>query len=191
MLRHFIRILGLYAFLLTVGLQAAFATTSLYISDTEQAQLSTAVVIAKIAGSEVLPHDRYDTVMTRTELRVEEVLFGSAPSTITIHQIGGTLGGQTVYVPGDARFENGELCVLFVRKIEDRWFLTAMEQSKYSLTENAKFGPLMTRTLSHSLVTRNDQGDLVNYEEPIRPPIKRLKVFRQQLSALLPKGGAR
>ena len=191
MLRHFIRTLGLGAAMLIAGLQTASATTSLYISDTEQAQLSTAVVVAKIQGSEVLPHDRYDTLMTRTELRVEEVLFGDAPSNVTIHQIGGTLDGQTVYVPGDAKFERGELCVLFLRKIEDRWFLTAMEQSKYLLTENSKFGPLMTRTLSHSLVTRNEKGELVNYEEPIRPPIKRLKVFRQQLSALLPTGGER
>lgn len=184
MSRFSLRVLPLSFLLLLLGVASAFATTALYVTDSEQATLSTAVVVAKVGVSEVLPHDRYETVMTRTRVEVQEVMYGEAPEDLVIHQIGGTLGGQTVYIPGDARFEQGERCVLFLRNVEGRWYLTAMEQSKYRLVEHARFGLLMERKLGDGLVVRNEGGKLVDYEAPIRPPIKRLSSFRAALSRL-------
>ena len=174
---------------LVVSLSTASATTALFVTDAEQAEISTAVVIAKVAGSEVLPHDKYETLMTRTQLQVEEVLFGSAPSEVLLHQVGGTLDGKTIHVPGDARFELGERCVLFLRHVEGRWYLTAMEQSKYLIAEHPKFGLLMKRTLGEGIVTRNSEGALVDYEQPIRIPLKRVVAFRALMKQLATEKG--
>jgi len=184
------RIFALAVILVVGSLTSALATTSLFVTDAEQAQLSTAVVIARIGASEVLPHDTYATVMTRTALQIDEVLYGAAPEQVLLHQIGGTLDGRTVLVPGDAKFESGERCVLFLRQVGGRWYLTALEQSKYHLSEHPKFGPLMERELGASIRMRNAQGALVDYEQPIHPPMKRLFTFRSQMSKLqAEKGG--
>ena len=115
---------------------------------------------------------------------MDEVLYGAAPAELELHQIGGTIGEQTVHIPGDAVFKRGELCVLFLRQHEGRWYLAAMEQSKYRLVEDPRFGLLMERTLGDGIVTRDEQGRLVDYVEPIQLPIKRLESFRAQLARL-------
>jgi hypothetical protein len=147
------------------------------------------VVIARVGPAEVLPHDQYETVMTRTTLRIEEVLYGAAPEQVLIHQVGGTLGGRTVLVPGDASFEQGERCVLFLRQVDGRWYLTAMEQSKYRLNDHPKFGTLMTRKLSEAIRTRDARGTLVPYSPTVRSPMKRLVPFRASMMQLQSERG--
>lgn len=191
MFRLTLPILFLSVASLVVGASAAFATTALFVTDVEQAGLSTAVVIARVGPAEVLPHDQYETVMTRTTLRIEEVLYGAAPKQVLIHQVGGTLGGRTVLVPGDASFEQGERCVLFLRQVEGRWYLTAMEQSKYRLNDHPKFGTLMTRKLGEGIHTRDARGALVPYSPVVQSPMKRLVPFRSSMAQLHAEQGAK
>jgi len=171
-------------FVILAGAGSAFATTALFVTDAEQAELSTAVVVATVGNAEVGPHERYETVATRTTIRVDETLYGQAPKELVINQIGGTLNGQTVYIPGDARLERGERCVLFLRQVDGRWYLTAMEQSKYRLVDHARFGTIMERRLGDGIVFRNATGELVDYDEPIRAPIKRFTLFRVAMARL-------
>jgi len=180
----------LVLFMLLVSAGSAFATTALFVTDAEQAELSTAIVVATVGRAEVGPHERYETVATRTTIRVDEVLYGQAPKELVINQIGGTLNGMTVYIPGDARLERGERCVLFLRQVEGRWYLTAMEQSKYRLVEDSRFGTIMERRLGDGIVFRNATGELVDYEEPIRAPIKRFALFRSEMARLDAEKGA-
>jgi hypothetical protein len=161
------------------------------VTDAEQAGLSTAVVIARVGSAEVLPHDQYETVLTRTSLHIDEVLYGAAPEQVLLDQVGGTLGGRTVVVPGDASFEQGERCVLFLRQVEGRWYLTAMEQSKYRLNDHPKFGTLMTRKLGDGILTRDARGGLVPYSPVVQSPMKRLVPFRSSMAQLHAEQGAK
>ena len=182
-----------FIFLLLVGtLSSALATTSLFVTDAEQAELSTAVAIVRVGDSNVELDVEAQSLLTRTKLVVEEVLYGSAPAEVSIVQGGGTLNGRTIYIPGDAQFEAAERCVVFLRQVEGNWYLTAMEQSKYELSHHEKFGELMKRDLGDGIVTRNGRGQLVDYEAPIRPPIKRLRNFRALMLELQgQKGGSK
>ena len=177
-------LMGVVPLVVGLALCSAWATTALHVTDLEQAGLSTAVVVVTVGAAEVAKHDRYETIVTRTTLRVEEVLYGSAPVELELQQIGGTIGEKTVHIPGDAVFKRGERCVLFLRQHDGRWYLTAMEQSKYRLVEDPRFGLLMERKLGDGIVTRDEQGSLVGYVEPIQRPIKRLESFRAQLARL-------
>ena len=191
MSRPSVRTFVLAAVLVLGTVTSAVATTALYVTDAEQAELSTAVVIARVGPSEVLPHDQYETVMTRTTLRIEDVLYGAAPEQVLLHQVGGTLDGRTVYVPGDAKFERGERCVLFLRQVEGRWYLTAMEQSKYLLSDHPKFGALMTRKIGEGIRTRDARGTLVPYSPSVRSPMKRLATFRSSMAQLQAEQGGK
>ena len=167
--------------LATAGL--ASATSALYLTDVEQARLSTAVVVAKVGEVKAEAHPTY-RIVTRTKIEVDEVLLGQAPKELRIEQIGGSLDGVTVYVPGDARFEAGERCVLFLRQVEGGWFLTAMEQSRYALQERGRLGTVMQRELHSGLYKRDDQGRLVEFTEAPDRPIKLLRDFRSKMSSL-------
>ena len=165
-------------------LSSALATTSLFVTDAEQAELSTAVAVVRVGDSSVSVDAAGHSLLTRTRLSVEEVLYGTVPAEVVLVQGGGTLNGRTIYIPGDARFEEGERCVVFLRQVEGNWYLTAMEQSKYELSHHPKFGELMKRDLGDGIVTRNGRGHLVDYEAPIRAPIKRLRNFRVLMTDL-------
>ncbi len=145
--------------------QAVDATSAIYVTPVEQARLSTAVGVATIGRSEVRVHPEWKRPITDTTVHVAEVVVGAAPETLVIEQIGGTIDNQRLVVPGDARFEVGERCLLFLRKVEGNWFLTAMEQSKYTLVETPG-GTMLFRQLSGGLFVVNGQGRLEEYEEP-------------------------
>lgn len=172
---------------------AAQATSALYVTDSQQAQLSTAVVVATVGEARASMSERYHQAITRTGVEVEEVLYGAAPPRLTVEQFGGTVGDRTWYVPGDARLEEGQRCVLFLRQVDGEWFLTAMEQSKYELRETAGLGATMHRTLSGGIFVRDDALKLVEYREPAERPARPLSALRALLAELPPAGldGAR
>jgi hypothetical protein len=185
------RIVGLGLVLLVlIGASVASATSVLYVTDAEQAKLSTAVVVVTIGDSEVKPSEQFRAV-TITRIKVDEVLYGEAPAALSIEQIGGTIDGVGTYVPGDARLEKGERCVLFLRHVGEGWFLTALEQSKYELRDSPRLGVTMHRELHSGLFTRNEQGRLVEYLEPPDRPIKLLSAFRTLMTGLAGQGEAR
>ncbi len=169
------------AVLATAGLAAA--TSAIYLTDAEQARLSTAVVVAKVGEVKAEAHPTY-RIVTRTKIQVDEVLYGQAPKDLRLEQIGGTHDGVTVFVPGDARFEAGERCVLFLRQVDGGWYLTAMEQSRYALQDRGRLGTVMQRELHTGLYKRDEQGRLVEYTEPPGRPIKLLRSFRAQMAGL-------
>lgn len=106
---------------------AAHATSMVQVDVVEQALDSTAVVFAEVVSADpsVTPQRSY----VDTQVRVLSLLTGEAPSVLNIRQVGGTHGGRTVFVPGDGRLIPGERVVAFIRRVDGRWYLTAMAQS--------------------------------------------------------------
>ncbi len=165
---------------------AASATSVLYLTDAEQARLSTAVVVAEIGAARTFEDEARGHIFTHTTVRVSEVLYGSAPGEVTIVQSGGTVAERTLYIPGDARLEGGERCVLFLRETDGAWFLTALEQSKYTI-EGSPLGPRLTRPKLGGLFARDADGALQPTEEPVKPVLL-LSAFRASMKALGAEG---
>jgi hypothetical protein len=78
--------------------------------------------------------------------------------------------------------------VLFLRQVHGRWYLTAMEQSRYALRTVAGSAPTMHRVLHSALYTRDEHGGLVEFVEPSERRLKPLADFRAQMAALAPTG---
>jgi len=174
---------------LLLSVSPVCATSALYLSDVEQAAQSTAVVVASIGESKVGLHPQWKRPITTTTVHVQEVILGKAPQQLTIEQLGGTIDGKTLHIPGDASFRRGERCVLFLRQLEGEWFLTAMQQSKYELREERR-GTFLRRSLSAGLFVWGRDG-LQPYQEPPTRPVSTLDDFRTRLRRALPERGAR
>ena len=180
--RSLVLALSLIAVLLPAS--DAQSTTALFLTDAEQAGLSTAGVISVVGPQRVEFDETLKTTMTKTSLDVLEVLYGAAPPSLEIEQIGGRLGDRTVSLPGDASLQPGELCVLFLFKDNQGWYLTALQQSKYVLSGGQDGIPLLSRQLGDGIVRRASTGELVPFNEDERRSTSSLKDFRALLSSL-------
>ena len=169
---------GLCAVVFILSASPAGATSALYLSDVEQAAESTAVVIARVGQAHQTVHVEWNRPLTLTSIEVEEVLLGSAPATLSIEQLGGVLNGKVHYIAGDARLKQGERCLLFLRKVDGGWYLTAMKQSKYELRES-KRGTFVKRDLSEGLFVNTPAG-LKAYEPPRERPVQLLIELREK-----------
>ena len=169
---------------LLISTRTASATTALYVTDSQQATISTAVVIATIGDAKTSIHTEYNSIRTVTTIQIEEVLYGKAPVRLKIEQMGGTLNGRTLKIPGDATLKKGERCVLFLFQNTKGWFLTALQQSKYNLQAHPKLGWVMERNLPEGVVIRKPDGQLQSYKEAPNKPLKSLQDFRQKMQQL-------
>jgi len=170
--------LAIGLFLGTAVPATALATTALLLTDREQARLSTAVVIATVGLQSVAFDEELKTTVTHTSLNVLEVVYGEAPATVSVAQVGGQLGNRIVTLPGDAKLRRGELCVLFLLKNQDGWFLTALQQSKYQLHGDREGTPVLTRTLGEGILQRNLEGQLIPIHEASKTSTSSLERFR-------------
>ena len=167
---------GLWIVLLLAWAVPASATTALLLDDAEQARRSTAVVVATVGEAAVALHPEYRRPVTRTALTVHETLYGAAPARVTVEQFGGTWQGKTLYVPGDARLEPGARLVLFLRQVDDGWYLTAMEQSAWTVD-----GERLVRPNTAHYVVRDAAGRLADAPAP---PATTLPALRATLKGL-------
>lgn len=178
-----LRCLWLLLTILVVPL-AASATSMLLLDDAEQAQMSDGVVLARVIAQRVERSSKLARTMTISTLAVDEVLYGESPKTVLVHQLKGTLNGLTQALPGSAELRVGERVVMFLHQVDDIWYPTALEQSKYSV-KVGRLGDLLVRPpLQSALFERSPDGRLVAVEEPPRKPTYRLDELRRKLAAL-------
>ncbi|MCG3173696.1 MAG: hypothetical protein GMKNLPBB_01897 [Myxococcota bacterium] len=120
----------------------ADATLALELSQRHLVYLSSTIVRGTVSKIESRWAPQGGQIYTYTTLQVDEPLKNdreTAPKTVVIRQIGGTVDGITQKVAGDASFEMGQQVVVFLRRNtegEDVYFLTGMSQSKFTLFRN-------------------------------------------------------
>ena len=90
--------------------------------------------VEKTPGAEI-PLKTYTRVVIGQDLR------GQGPTEVTIVQLGGKYGLETMDVPGDAQFHVGETAIVFIRcrLAADRCHLVAMGQGKLDVAGNDVF----------------------------------------------------
>ncbi|MBS2029640.1 MAG: hypothetical protein JST54_17185 [Deltaproteobacteria bacterium] len=78
-------------------------------------------------------------IYTRSTLNVSEWLKGPALKSVSLRQSGGTIGSESVELPGDAIFHEGEEVLAFLRcdAGADHCSLVGLAQGKYQLTRDA------------------------------------------------------
>ncbi|MDP3235305.1 MAG: hypothetical protein Q8S33_04550 [Myxococcales bacterium] len=78
-------------------------------------------------------------IKTHTQLQVRENVRGTGPSSVTLVQLGGTLGQQSVIIPGDAEFTIGERALVFLHcTLPERCYLVAMGEGKLPIVDTDK-----------------------------------------------------
>ena len=176
-------LLALILSLATAFSAPAWATSALYLTTAEQAEQSSAVILATIGSQRTIAHPDHARPVTLTQVNVDEVLLGSAPGQLEVEQLGGTLDGRTLKIAGDAELNQGERVVLFVSEVASGWHLTAMQQSKYTV-ETTQFGTTLRRELSGGLFVRDEQGALVAHRAFPTKPFFTLDDMRRRLATV-------
>ena len=82
----------------------------------QRAEQSDRVVLVQVLSQRVEETKGAEfPLKTLTRVVVGQDLRGSGPAELTIVQLGGSLGLQTMEIPGDAKFHMGETAVVFLR----------------------------------------------------------------------------
>jgi len=106
----------LFYCLLCVGVPlVSLATTVIPLSVENLTQVSSHVVEGRAISSSTKWNPAHTVIFTYTKFQVTRTLKGTAPSTITVRQLGGSLDGMTEKVPGVRHWKLGEHAVLFLR----------------------------------------------------------------------------
>jgi len=104
------------AFVILLALPSvALATTVLPLTRADLAQRSDTIVRARVDTRAPVRSERTGRILTRSRLTVLTVYKGTPAAQLELEQMGGTLEGRTLVVPGDAQLTVGEEVVLYLR----------------------------------------------------------------------------
>ena len=135
------------AALALVGAQAAFATTVQKLSLQDLTKKSSSIVMARVDDTVSSWDAAHKEIYTYTTLRVLQPVKGSkGATTITLRQIGGTVGNIASVVPGMPNFRKGEEVVVFLTDKDAAGYpwVMGLQQGKYSVV-TTKDGVKMVR----------------------------------------------
>lgn len=121
LLRFSTLLLMLIAFLTAVAPpRSALATMVVPVSNADLTQQATAIVIGKVKTLQTTWDLQGQKIETYITLTVEEVLKGVVPdSTLTIKELGGTLGYLQLWIDGNPEFTQGEKVLVFLAQNPD------------------------------------------------------------------------
>lgn len=129
------------AVLVLLAAAPAPASIAMYQSNKDLALKSDEVLVGEVKARTSFVDEKTNTPYTLTTVTVKEWLKGGAgEKEITVRQMGGKLGDKVMFVTGDAKMDDGEEVVLFLRKGEGVRFLFAMAQAKFGVARDAATG---------------------------------------------------
>ncbi len=125
------------AALALVGAQVAFATTVQKLTLQELTKKSESIVMARVDDAVSSWDTAHKEIYTYFTLSVLQPVKGSkGVTTITLRQIGGTVGNIASVVPGMPNFRKGEEVVVFLTQKDAAGYpwVMGLQQGKYSVT---------------------------------------------------------
>lgn len=130
MTRRFLALLALAPF-------AALATSLIPHTVPQRALASDRVALVEVIERQTVAEPGAPRrLKTHTQLLVRENVRGTGPSSVTLVQLGGTLGQQAFIVPGDAEFVVGERALVFLHcPAPERCYLVAMGEGKLPIVD--------------------------------------------------------
>lgn len=146
-------LLGLAAHLGTESIGTATTVRRMDLRDLTKS--ATAVLVGKCARIESRWDKRHTRILTHVHLTVSECVKGETEPVVTLTLLGGTVGADTVKVPGMPTFRVGEECVVFLWTTKTGIHtVMGLAQGKFTVHEDKQTGA--------KLVSRKSTGlDLV------------------------------
>jgi len=125
-----------FLFALFSAVMPVGATTVRALDLQTQIGLSDLVIEGRVGGAVFGRNPHTGRPVSDTPVEIIEVLHGEGTpgQRISIRQLSGPIDGQRHSVVGDAKLAPGDHVILFLRRISDRWYLTALAQSVYWLS---------------------------------------------------------
>lgn len=145
----------------------ALATTMVSHTLAQRAQASDRVALVQVLSRRVEGEPTH--LKTLTEVSVGTDVRGRGPSYLTIVQIGGSMNGYQMHIPGDASFEVGEVCLVFLRCDDARCALVAMGEGKVPISQ----GQAVVHDLFTGRFIRRSLTELIAQLRavPVVPPV--------------------
>ena len=145
---------------------ASSATTVKPLSVEELTARSTHVVRARAVESHSAWNAGHTLIYTETRFTAEENLKGTAPSTFTVRQIGGSAEGYTQKVSGVRSWRPGEETVLFLRPSETNdgtYAITGLIQGNFAVKRTSTGTPIVSNGVPDVKAFDTATGKLSQY----------------------------
>jgi hypothetical protein len=121
-----------------IGAQAAFATSVQKLSLQELTKKSDSIVMARVDDASASWDANHKEIYSYYTLHILQPVKGrKGETTITLRQIGGTVGNIASIVPGMPSFKKGEEVVVFLTQKDAAGYpwVMGLQQGKYSIVE--------------------------------------------------------
>ena len=137
-MRHYLLPLILLLSMILISVSDGNGTILPNLSTHDLVQRADVIIKGKVLDRECYWANNMRHIMTKIRIQVLEVLKGSPPDEIFLIQAGGRIGTYDMSVTGNAKLENGEEVLLFLRvdeKFPKVHYLVGMVLGKYSVIE--------------------------------------------------------
>lgn len=135
--------LGAMVLVVACSVAPAHATTMLLMSLEDQVAEATAVFEGEVLSAAATWDATRGRPHLDTVVRVDRVLAGTAPATVQIRQVKGSIQGREVRIAGDGELTPGERVVVLAHRAGDgRWYLVAMAQSVFHVLGDGPEAPV-------------------------------------------------
>jgi len=132
-MKLFLRFIFIVCFILVLN-SNIFATTYAKTNMEQFVTNSTLVVKAKVLSTESKWDQNKTNIFTYTTISILEILKGeNPPNELTIEQLGGTVGDESLVIETNPHFKVGEEAILFLVFHKNSWWLNSIGMSKFDI----------------------------------------------------------
>lgn len=151
----------LTALLALLAAPGAHATSVVLLDLETHLSESSAVVEATVGSQETSIDFESNKPVTDTTLQVVDVVYGDAPSELSVRQLKGKVGNIELHFPGAGDLVPGSRILVFLVHAEGHWWLTALAQSVFEVSGKGE-DALAVRSLDelHLFIRDPDLGVL-------------------------------
>ncbi len=121
----------LTALLALLAAPGAHATSVVLLDLETHLSESSAVVEAIVGSQETSINFESNKPVTDTTLQIVDVVYGDAPSEVSVRQLKGKVGNIELHFPGAGDLVPGSRVLAFLVHAEGHWWLTALAQSVF------------------------------------------------------------
>ncbi len=181
------KVLVLATALLFCGLGPALSITVLPISEEELTERATVIVTGTVDNVESRYDDQRRTIFTYVDLDLDRVLKGSPGADhITLRQMGGTVGDETVEVFGSPAWELGEEVMVFAGPLGDTGYygVLGIFYGKYDIERDPGTGQSVVTGASFETV-HTDPVTFEQLPERERPEKVSLEDFIAEITSYI------
>lgn len=164
--------------LTAIGMLAdtASATTVLYQTDAQLVALSDRVLHGRVLDVRTEVDPGGQTIHTIARIAVLEDFTGINESIIEVRELGGTVGGTRLWIPGAVTYTPGDELVLCLKQHGGKWSAVAKSFSAFHVESGAQSG---------ASLLRRDVTNLDVIAAPVQgPDVRSLDAFRQIVTSV-------